>query len=293
MAQKIIRFNGGATGAAVTTSTESNIATVALNGGTITYADAAAKSGAVGARLTTVSGQLTIFDVNLAASNTKLGHTCWLKLDATPNVPRPIVVQFRHASGTNSQISWGTLGIVAQTISNGTDRILLSSPSLNAWYKITTLLDATTGAFEFKIYDDTGTLLHTESGTDSGMNTAAFTAVRHGLYSPITNTPTMDWDSVVVEDGATSVPADPLEQLATPTVTLGATTNPTSIGGNDGTQVVTWSAVTNAVSYDAYRANSSSPVQNDFVLIASGVTSPYTFTGLSSGTYAFGIKARA
>lgn len=80
--------------------------------------------------------------------------------------------------------------------------------------------------------------------------------------------------------------------LSTPTVTLGTTTNPSTIGGTDGSQVVTWGAVTNATSYDAYKATKASPAQSDFTLVASGVTSPYTFTGLAAGTYSFGIMAK-
>jgi hypothetical protein len=57
--------------------------------------------------------------------------------------------------------------------------------------------------------------------------------------------------------------------------------------------VVTWRAVTDAVSYEAWQAAGSSPAQGDFVRVATGVTSPYEFTGLSAGTYSYGIKAKA
>jgi hypothetical protein len=79
--------------------------------------------------------------------------------------------------------------------------------------------------------------------------------------------------------------------LATPVVTAGTTTAPTTIGGTNGSQVVTWPAVTNANSYNAYIANKASPLQSDFTLVATSVTSPYTFTGLSAGTYSYGIQA--
>lgn len=81
--------------------------------------------------------------------------------------------------------------------------------------------------------------------------------------------------------------------LPTPVVTLGTTTNPSTIGGTNGSQVVTWPAVSGATSYVAYIANGSSPAQGDFTQVAAGVTSPYTFTGLAAGTYSFGIRAKA
>jgi len=69
--------------------------------------------------------------------------------------------------------------------------------------------------------------------------------------------------------------------------------NPTTIGGTNGKQTVTWSAVANAASYEAWIAHSTSPAQGDFTLVATGVTSPYQFTGLPAGTHAYGVKAKA
>jgi len=84
-----------------------------------------------------------------------------------------------------------------------------------------------------------------------------------------------------------------LTPLSTPVVTLGNTVNPTSSSASDGSQVVTWPAVANATSYEAWSTTKANPAQGDFVLVASGVTSPYQFVNLSNGTYSFGIKAKA
>lgn len=104
---------------------------------------------------------------------------------------------------------------------------------------------------------------------------------------------TVGWDDIRVNDGAGSEIGDIVEQLATPVVTLGAATNPSTVGGSDGSQVVTWAAVPSASSYEAWIAFGASPVQGDFTLVATGVTSPYTFTGLTAGERAYGIKAKA
>lgn len=80
--------------------------------------------------------------------------------------------------------------------------------------------------------------------------------------------------------------------LSTPVVSLGAKTTPTTVGGTDGTQVITWPAVSGASTYDAFVANSSTPAQEDFVRVGTNVTSPYTVTDLAPGAHAYGVKAR-
>lgn len=94
---------------------------------------------------------------------------------------------------------------------------------------------------------------------------------------------------------STGLPGPFTTPLSTPVVSLGTTVNPSTAGATDGSQVVTWPAVANATSYDAYKLlnPSGSPVDGDFgTAVATGVTSPYTFTGLGAGSYAFGIKAK-
>lgn len=84
----------------------------------------------------------------------------------------------------------------------------------------------------------------------------------------------------------------PVIRLDTPVVSLGATTHPSAVGQSDGSQVVSWSPISGAASYTARLASGSDPTENDFVDVEHDVASPYVFTGLASGTYAFGIQAR-
>lgn len=89
-------------------------------------------------------------------------------------------------------------------------------------------------------------------------------------------------------------PSGAIERLATPVVTLGATTPPTAPSASDGQQVVTWPAVPGAAGYSAHISTvTSNPEDSDFTLVAATVTSPYVFTGLAPGLYAFGIRAKA
>ena len=55
--------------------------------------------------------------------------------------------------------------------------------------------------------------------------------------------------------------------------------------------VSTGTPVDGASSYTAHRANKLNPSQSDFTQIATGVTSPYTATGLPAGPVAIGIRA--
>ena len=130
----------------------------------------------------------------------------------------------------------------------------------------------------------------TNANLTANGTTGAITMVEVGNSTPAA----IDFgiDDLQIDDGRTTEIGPILVALTTPTVTLGTTTNPSTAGGTNGSQVVTWGAVTNATTYDAYLATKASPAQSDFTLTASGVTSPYTFTGLAAGTYSFGIMAK-
>lgn len=79
--------------------------------------------------------------------------------------------------------------------------------------------------------------------------------------------------------------------LATPVLTIVSQTDPTTPGGSDGTVTVSWPAVPNAVSYEAGTASGN--VTSGFTVVATGVTSPHTFTGLPGGVTTVAIKAMA
>jgi hypothetical protein len=101
------------------------------------------------------------------------------------------------------------------------------------------------------------------------------------------------FDSPVWETDGTGLPGPLSTPLATPVVSLGTKTNPSAPGVADGKQVVTWPAVSEAFSYEAWRASGLNAAQGSFVRVAQGVTSPYTFEGLAAGDYSVGIKAKA
>ena len=83
------------------------------------------------------------------------------------------------------------------------------------------------------------------------------------------------------------------QPLVAPTPVVASTIQPTTTTSTDGSATVTWEPVSGASGYSAHIAETMTPGQEDFTLVASSVTSPYTFTGLKTGAYSFGIKALA
>ncbi|MGJ4843903.1 hypothetical protein [Leifsonia sp. Le1] len=150
----------------------------------------------------------------------------------------------------------------------------------------------TAGTISAAVYDPTGTTAISTMTpvTNANLLTGSLHQIEIGNSGPTAIS--FGIDDIQMDDGRTTEIGPILVALSTPTVTFGTTTNPSTAGGTDGSQVVTWGAVTNATSYDAYKATKASPAQSDFTLVSSGVTSPYTFTGLGAGTYSFGIMAK-
>lgn len=153
----------------------------------------------------------------------------------------------------------------------------------------------TVGKIDFSLYSDPTSstpLVTLPQVTNANLTANALHQVEIG-HTSATPPAAFDFgiDDLQMDDGRTTEIGPILVPLTTPTVTLGTSTNPTTVGGTNGSQVISWGAVTNATTYDAYKANKASPAQSDFALVATNVTSPYTFTGLSAGTYSFGVVA--
>lgn len=167
----------------------------------------------------------------------------------------------------------------------------------NTWYRIEIQADNTSGVGASKliisVYNMAGTLVGTYSNTSTAnLATGQFNQWRHGASGYNATPGNHGFYALRWSDGGTGEVGAFAPPLSTPTVTLGATTNPTTIGGTNGSQVVTWAGVSNATAYDAYLATNGSPQQSDFSLVASSVSSPYTFTSLGAGTLSFGIQAK-
>ena len=296
-------FEGGSEGATVNNANSGSSAS-SVNGGTHVFAAAAKAHGALGFGMTNASGAGTFRRYPFAGGVT------------------PTVFQFSGVVTLPAQAPLQNASIVSLPNSSGSARLAVAITP-NSKLVITdvgsahyvNLADITWGAkYRITIEAVGGSTTasqvtaHVYSGTTSwdtpigtplsannwNMSTDNIIGVDVGVVSsPGAIALMAGWDDVQLNDGAGSEIGDIVEQLVTPVVTLGAATNPSTVGGVDGSQVVTWAAVPGASSYEAWIANGASPAQGDFTLVATGVTSPYTFTGLTAGERAYGIKAKA
>ena len=87
------------------------------------------------------------------------------------------------------------------------------------------------------------------------------------------------------------VPEGTPVRLGTPAVTKLSQIDPSAIGLSDGSMTVSFTPVDGASGYTAWKSPSLTPTQASFTQIASGVTSPYTATGLAAGPVSIGIRA--
>lgn len=188
------------------------------------------------------------------------------------------------------------------TDSSGTDLFTATSDApLDTWLRLEWQVIAGTGNATLKLSyfsGDSTTAIQSYSTTTGTMApSGGFGDIQFGQWGSAGYSGGVKIDDPLLRTGvdSTGLPGPFTTPLSTPVVSLGTTTNPSTSGATDGSQVVTWPAVSNATSYDAYKLlnPSGSPVDADFgTAVATGVTSPYTFTGLGAGSYAFGIKAK-
>ena len=167
-----------------------------------------------------------------------------------------------------------------------------STVALSTWYRWELLIDQANGRGKLGIFAlQSSTALY-----DSGWVTADFgSAVDRVEIGPAVSSTTLGMIRAaaikVTDDVSTWVGRAAWDSpLDTPVVTV-TDTEPSS--GSDGTATVTWPAVSGAASYVAHLASTATPSQGDFTQVETGVTSPYTFTGLTPGAKSFGIQAKA
>lgn len=156
-------------------------------------------------------------------------------------------------------------------------------------------LGATTGTFRLVAYsgDSTTPLTNLDSGTMTAQNTGAdsYTTIRYGSKtSTNVNTGSMYFDDFDYNETATGLIGPYVEVLGTPVATVTGTTHPSSIGGTNGTATLSWGAVAGAASYDACLRTGT--VTTGFTATATGITSPYVFTGLAAGPYTVAVRAK-
>lgn len=293
-------FEGGSEGATVNNANSGSSAS-SVAGGTHIFAAAAKAHGALGFRMTNASGAGTFRRYPFASSAT----ATTFQFSGVVTLPNQAPLQNTSLVGfPNSGGSWRLYiavnpsgNITIEDVGVAHTATLLTGATWGAKYRITVEAvggSTTASQVTARLYSGT-TSWTTEVGNavnvnNWNMSTDNLIGADIGIISsPGAIVLTAGWDDVQLNNGAGSRIGDIAEQLATPVVTLGATTNPSTVGGSDGSQVVTWAAVPGAHHYEAGIA--SGDVTSGFTVVNSNATSPYTYTGLAAGTYTVAVRA--
>jgi len=199
-------------------------------------------------------------------------------------------VTFGGSSQPGRVIMYRTSATVAAQSASG----LLSVSSV---YRVQMSVDSVADTMRLRIFNLGSDASIYDSGTVSAATAGSITRLLFGDNSNNNSLGTWAVSRIKVTNAVETLArhASDSAQLSTPVVVLGDTTSDS--GAGDGEQIVTWAPVAGAASYDAYIVTglgaSETPDQEDFSLVAAGVSSPYTFTGLVAGRNAYGIKAKA
>ena len=296
-------FEGGSEGATLNNANSGSSA-ASVAGGTHVFSADAKAHGSLGFKMTNASGSGTYrrYPFSGGATPTIFQFSGVVTLPAQAPLQNVGLLGFPNAGGSQRlTVQVAPNGKLLITDIGSAHFANLADITWGAKYRITVqAVGGSTTASQVTAHVYSGTSSwDTPIGTPlSANNWNMSTDSIVGADIGLTNSPgaivlTAGWDDVQLNDGAGSEIGDITTLLDTPVVTLGLATNPSTVGGSNGSQVVTWLAVPGANSYEAWIASGASPAQGDFTLVATGVTSPYTFTGLTAGERAYGIKAKA
>ena len=289
MAIRTITFDSGTDGANYTWTTDFDTGT-----GTPLYEADAAAHGPMGIRIP--AGSTSNFGFFNHYTATKIDIEAYFVfgqvIAGSSNEIHLESFRFDATSAEAARVYISTSGYLKLRTKGAVER--WTSPTtltVGTRYRVCLHLDAgtsaTTGIARLAYYEGDSTTPVQDSGNITGIDVAGTAGViygsRIGKYNAVALTGAIDMDSVTLRTDSDATSAFPPFLLPTPVVTL------VSASGN--TATVSWPAVSGAASYTSHKAEGTAPAQGDFTLVATGVTSPYTFTGLSGGNWALGIRA--
>lgn len=241
----------------------------------------------------TVASQTNLIRTNLnAAASTEMQETA--KFTTPPSNPTAAVVVWAGRSTSPSarlcDLKWTQTGSLTFTDSTTTTTQILATGALSFSTEYVVKIDlvggtTTNGIVDIRIETVGGVLI----GSAFHITNANLTVNNFGAYDLGSTNPAMtySWRHTQSNDGAGGYIADYVAStpLAAPVVTVTNITNPSTVGGSDGSVTVSWPAVPSAVSYEV-----SSDAATSFTAGTAG-TSPYTFTGQSAGTKNYAVAA--
>lgn len=282
-----------ADGTAVTTA-NSGAASVTANGGsTISWlSNFVVYAGVI--------SQTCLTRFNLTASNNNAQLSTRWRTPATANRPTAgnpqAILAFRHtANGRAWDIKYTSTSSIAHYDSANTITTVLASSLLSDSTEYLLQIKAVGGSttastFSLAVFAVGGAQIGTTAPiTNANYTINAFSVVEIGGTNPAYN---FAFRYLQINDGVGDYIADYVANipLDTPGLTITAFSNPTSVGGTNGSITGTWADVVGAVSYKGCILTGT--VSTGFTEDTT-VTSPYTWTGLSAGAKTVAVKAKA
>lgn len=282
-----------ADGTAITTGNSGSASVTANGGSTITW-----QSGFVVYAGVTSQSCLNRFNFNASNNNVQL-TTRW-RTPATANRPTAgnpqTLFAFRHtANGRALDVRAITnVGLASYDSANTITNVLAASllaDSTEYVIQVTVVGGSTTaGALSVAVYAVGGAQIGSTGTVTNGNYTVnAISVLEVGGTNPAFN---FAFRYLQMNDGAGTYISDYVANvpLDTPAVSVTAFSNPTSVGGSNGSITVSWPPVTGATGYKGCVLAGS--VTSGFTEDVD-VTSPYTFAGLTAGAKTVAVKAKA
>lgn len=198
----------GTDGSAITTTTLGTGSVVSLGTGTAIYSTAAAASGTTGARITNAAGTDALIRLPLSGTtSTQMSGSAMVRVPSGAASNNAVILP-RFASGFVCFFYVTTTGAIEfWRTSTAFEATILPAASVVAgtYYRITWVINSATGVYSIKIYNGatSTTALNAVSGTAVLNSTAAFASVQLQAGG-VSTAKTVDFDTLVVDDGATT-----------------------------------------------------------------------------------------
>lgn len=294
-------FETGPQGTSLTNGNSGSSGASMGAGSTGIFDAAVAAHGAFGAKLTNGAGVNAYRLFPMAATNTNWQMSGVITVPSSAPAANVTVGQAYNSGGSGRVSLYVDTSLRLGISGSGGATPTLISPALTpgGQYRVTLQVQggsATASVVTAKVYSKTGGAWNTQLGTTYNSTTFnAGTDAVVGFSVGIVNSPattiSVGWDDLQLNDGAGSEIGDIVTALPEPTITVGTITDPSTVGGTDGSVRVSWPAVSGAGGYSAWRAPGHDAADNTLVQVSPSVTSPYDFTGLAGGNYTVAIRS--
>lgn len=191
----------------------------------------------------------------------------------------------------------GTSGQLQIQPPGGSWTTLATGLTTNTKYRITIRMNAadlaaSSGTCIVKVYSYASGAYNTAVGSGYTSTTATFARRFAGfMIGPnVATATTLGVSDIQWDIGTTTEIGDWEVPLAAPSISV-SHTDPSTIGGSNGTATVTWGAVAGAHHYESCLVEGT--VTSGFTADDTAATSPKVYTGLDAGVYTIAVRTKA